>query len=188
MDSLKKLLGNTAPWLASALSAFGGPAGVIAGSALTALSSALGTPDAQPATIAKALVQATPEQMAALAKADNDFRLQMTQLGYQHETDLEKLSADDRASARGREEKTGDSWTPRILAGCIVGGFLITIYMVLSGYVAGLKDPMVSGLVGTLIGYISAKADQVIGYYFGSSAGSARKTELLNATGKGQLE
>jgi len=34
-------------------------------------------------------------------------------------------------------------------------------------------------LAGTLVGYLSAKAEQVLAYYFGSTAGSARKTELL---------
>jgi|GEM_PF-4281121 len=31
----------------------------------------------------------------------------------------------------------------------------------------------------TLIGYVSAKAEQVVSYYFGSSAGSSRKDALL---------
>jgi hypothetical protein len=35
-------------------------------------------------------------------------------------------------------------------------------------------------MVGTLIGYASAKADQVVSYYFGSSAGSDRKNVLID--------
>ena len=34
-------------------------------------------------------------------------------------------------------------------------------------------------LAGTIIGYVSAKCEQVLAYYFGSTKGSARKTELL---------
>jgi len=66
-----------------------------------------------------------------------------------------------------------------VLAGLIVGGFLLMVWFVLAGHVGGLKDPVAAGLIGTLIGYVSAKADQVVSYYFGSSAGSAAKTELL---------
>jgi len=35
-------------------------------------------------------------------------------------------------------------------------------------------------MAGTLIGYLSAKADQVLSFFFGSTAGSQRKTELLS--------
>ena len=38
-------------------------------------------------------------------------------------------------------------------------------------------------VIGTLIGYVSAKAEQVIAYYFGSSAGSKAKTDIM-ARGK----
>jgi len=36
-----------------------------------------------------------------------------------------------------------------------------------------------AAFAGTLIGYLAANAQQVISYYFGSSAGSDRKTELM---------
>lgn len=39
-------------------------------------------------------------------------------------------------------------------------------------------------LAGTVIGYLSAKAEQVVAYYFGSTAGSAKKSELLAQAGK----
>ena len=38
--------------------------------------------------------------------------------------------------------------------------------------ISTIVDPTVIGLIGTLIGYVSAKADMVIAYYFGSSSGS----------------
>ncbi len=34
-------------------------------------------------------------------------------------------------------------------------------------------------LAGALVGYVSAKAEQVIAYYFGSSSGSEQKTEIM---------
>ena len=39
----------------------------------------------------------------------------------------------------------------------------------------------VAGLVGTVIGYVAANAQQVVGYFFGSSKGSADKTDALAA-------
>jgi hypothetical protein len=81
-------------------------------------------------------------------------------------------------------DRIGDSWTPRLLAGVIVGGFLYTVYLVLSGTVSGLKDPTVAGIIGTLIGYVSAKADQVVGYYFGSSSSSRSKDDTIAAAVK----
>jgi lysozyme family protein len=40
----------------------------------------------------------------------------------------------------------------------------------------------ISGLIGSIVGYFSANAQQVIGFYFGSSAGSAAKTDQLAET------
>lgn len=40
--------------------------------------------------------------------------------GYDHAEDMETLAAADRADARQREIKTGDMWTPRVLAGSMV--------------------------------------------------------------------
>jgi hypothetical protein len=48
---------------------------------------------------------------------------------------------------------------------------------VVTGYVT--KDPTQATLVGTVLGYVFSEAKQVLAYYFGSSAGSDRKTELL---------
>jgi hypothetical protein len=42
-----------------------------------------------------------------------------------------------------------------------------------------MTDPAIVGSIGTLIGYVSAKADQVVSYYFGSSSGSKEKTQAM---------
>lgn len=171
-DLGKKIAAVGLPLLGAALPL---PGGAALGQGLAA---ALGLgADASPQAIDAAL--ATPEA-----------RLQAQQFALQHEQvilnitttaeiERERIAAGDRASAREREVKTADSWTPRGLAALVVGGFLFAVYMVLAGRVPGLNDPVIAGMVGTLIGYASAKADQVVSYYFGSSAGSARKDELL---------
>lgn len=61
------------------------------------------------------------------------------------------------------------------LALMIVVTFLLTVGMTLFGL-----TKIDSVLTGTLMGYLSAKCEQVISFYFGSSAGSQRKDELLH--------
>lgn len=170
MKNWKGVLASVAPALASAL---GGP---LAGVAVKTIGDRLlGKPDATEDDVAAALAGGDASVLVRLREIDAQFRKEMAQIG----VDLEKIAAEDRASARAREVSARDSWTPRVLAAVVVVGFFATVYMVLAGHVAGLKDPRVAVLVGTLVGYASAKADQVVGYYFGSSVGSARKTELM---------
>ena len=173
----KGTIGKIAPWIAGTL---GGPA---AGLAVETLCRAAGLEpsleNAQKAAEMAAAGSLTGEQFLALQKAEQDHMERMQAMGFKQLVDLEQIAFQDRASARDREVKTGDSWTPRILAGVVVFGFLWAVYYVLSGKVQGLKDPATIGMVGTLIGYISAKADMVVGYYFGSSSGSREKDQLL---------
>jgi hypothetical protein len=173
----KGVLGAVAPVLATAM---GGP---LAGQAVSAIAMALGLgPDTEEQAVAQAVAKASPEQLLALKMADQRFKLEMEKLG----VELERIAVEDRSSARKREAAVRD-WTPRILGFTIIFGFLYTVWAVMQGSVPNLRDPTTATMVGAVIGYISAKADQVISYYFGSSAGSARKTDqmdrLLSTTG-----
>lgn len=171
----KKLVGTVAPTLATAL---GGP---LAGVAVKTLSAQLlGKPDGKEDEIEAMLAGADPQTMIRLKEIDAEFKKSMTDAGIK----LEEIAATDRNSARQREIQTSDHVTPRILAGVVIGGFLLCVYAVLSGYVEGLKDPTIVGLVGTLIGYTSAKADQVVSYYFGSSASSRAKDDTISTIAK----
>lgn len=169
-DDWKRLVGSVAPALATAL---GGP---LAGVAVSALSEAmLGKPDGSVDDVAAAIRTGGADALLKIKDAERAFTTRMREL----DIDLERIHQADRASAREREGKTGDSWTPRILGAIIIGGFLTTVWVLLTGKVDGLKDPAVAATIGTVIGYVSAKADQVVSYYFGSSSGSAEKTALL---------
>ncbi len=168
MDLLK-IVGAVAPTLATAI---GGPLG---GMAMQVVSSVLGLPtDSSEKDVEKALKQATPEQLLALKQADNDFAVRMKEL----DIDLDRIAASDRDSARRREAQVRD-WMPRVLAFVVVAGFMATVFLVLLGYVDGMKDPLMATTVGTLIGFVSAKCEQVVAYYFGSSSSSQQKTQLL---------
>lgn len=80
---------------------------------------------------------------------------------------------------------TGDLWTPRLLAIVVILGFFASVLAVFAG-VADLAEPSTATLVGAVVGYASAKADQVVAYWFGSSAGSRAKTEELAAMARWQ--
>jgi hypothetical protein len=169
-EDWKNLVRTVAPGLATAL---GGP---LAGAAVQTISTAvLGKPDGTEEEVAIAVASGGADALLKLKEAENAFAIKMKELG----VDLEKVHAGDRNSAREREVKTGDVWTPRILAATIIGGFLAMVASVLLGKVTGITDPVAAGMIGTLIGYVSAKADQVVSYYIGSSAGSAAKTDLV---------
>jgi len=166
----KDIVSAVAPILGSAI---GGPVGGLAARALS--QAVLGKPDASEKELATAIEGASPETLLKLKQADQDFKLRMEEL----DIDLERIHQQDRSSAREREARTGDSWTPRVLASVVLAGFMGTVFMVLAGFVDGLMDPMAASLIGTLIGYVSAKADQVVSYYFGSSAGSKAKDAAM---------
>jgi hypothetical protein len=165
----KKILGTVAPVIATAL---GGP---LAGLAVKTVGVALGLGEgASEEEVAAAVAGASPDQLLALKKADQEFAVRMHEL----DVDLERIAEGSKDSARKREMSVGGYANP-ILASVIVIGFLVTAFMVLGGMVEGLKDPITASLVGTMIGYVSAKADQVVAYYFGSTAKSAGKDDTI---------
>jgi len=172
MDDILKaaggVLGAVAPMIASA---FGGP---LAGAATSAIIGALGlAPDASKEAVAQAVVAATPEQLIALKKADNDFRAQMRQLDITEE----QLSYTDRASARERETAVKDQ-TPSILAyGLTCGFFGLLGFATFKGF-----PPENAALLNIMIGSLGTAWAGAISYYFGSSAGSQAKDATLAAS------
>ena len=160
MSGWKSIVGAVAPALATAL---GGP---LAGLATTALTKALGLgSDSTEDQLAKAVSTATPEQLLAIKQAEQDFMVNMKEL----DVDLERIAMADRTSARKREADTGDSWTPRVLATLVIILFGYCLWWAFTGRMNGM-DAAAMSTIGGVIGYASAKADTVIGYYFGSSA------------------
>jgi hypothetical protein len=158
------LVETLAPTIATAL---GGP---VAGMAVKALSTALlGHGDGSEDDINAALATATPDQITALRKVDADFKVQMKTL----DIDLVKIAADDRASARAMQTEVKSDLVP-LLAVVVISAFVVVTIGTLMGYAK-----IESALAGTLIGYLSAKAELVLSFYFGSSAESERKNEML---------
>ena len=158
------LLGQIAPTIASAL------LGPVGGLAVKTLAQALGlNTDATHDDIENAMLTATPEQLAAIRKADNDFKVQMKQL----DIDLVKIAADDRRSARNMQMEVKSPLVPS-LAIIIIAAFVAVTIGTLMGYAK-----IESAMAGTLIGYLSAKAELVLSFYFGSSADSEKKSDMI---------
>lgn len=156
----KSVVGAVAPAIATAL---GGP---LAGIGVSAIGKALGLGEgATEGDVAKAVLKASPEQLMEIKKAEHEFTARMKEL----DVDLERIQMADRASARKREATTGDSWTPRLLAVLVIGLFGFCVWWAFSGDVGAMNAAQI-GIIGGVIGYASAKADTVVGYYFGSSA------------------
>ena len=163
MDWLKEI----APTAATLL---GGP---LAGMAVDAIGKAVGLSDATKDQVKEVLTSGTlnAEQMAAIKQAEAELVLKVKQL----DIDMEKIHAGDRASARDMAAKTGDIWTPRIIAGVVFLVWGAVNWKLFNGTISGDMRELVARALGTLDATLMA----VIYYYFGSSAGSKEKTQTL---------
>lgn len=162
-------------WLATiaptAATLLGGP---LAGMAVDAIGKAIGLTDATKEQVKDALASGTlnADQMAAIKQAEADLILKVKQL----DIDMEKVHAGDRASARDMAAKTGDTWTPRIIALVVFIVWGAVNWKLFNGTISGDMRELVARALGTLDATLMA----VIYYYFGSSAGSKEKTEAMN--------
>jgi hypothetical protein len=120
MSDWQDTLAAVAPGLATAIL---GPMG---GVAVRAIEGVFGLDNSTPEQLAQAVSGATPDQLLALKKADQDFTLNMKKL----DIDLERISADDRNSARNREASVKDR-TPALLALLMTFGFFGTLLFML---------------------------------------------------------
>lgn len=161
----KNIIGVIAPTVATAL---GGP---FAGLAVEALGAAFGMGGATEQEI-KSKVESgrlSGDQIVQIRMAEEALKTRMKELDIQEQ----QLYAGDRDSARRREEVVQDK-TNRNLGYLVVGAFITLVCATLLGYAK-----VESVLAGTLVGYLSAKCEQVLAYYFGSTKSGERKTELL---------
>lgn len=166
IQSAMGFLQKALPWIGAAAT---GNVPMLVGMAAKAIGDATGgTVDASPEGIAQAVAGATPEQIAAIKKADQDFAVQMQALGYKNVEELSRIAANDRADARNREIKTGDVWTPRILAMLVIIGYSLVQWFILTHIV----EPEMREIVMRSLGTMDMALGLVLGYYFGSSAAS----------------
>lgn len=165
MSGFKDVVSTVAPFLGNMI---GGPFGAAAATALSNFF--FGKDDASEEEIQKALTAASPDKLVELKKIDADYKTRMAELGI----DEQKVSADDRDSARRREKALKDN-LPSILALLITFGFFgVLLYIMVYGTNESSHD-----VVNLLIGSLGTAWISIISYYFGSSAGSQLKTMLM---------
>jgi hypothetical protein len=160
MDWLKQL----APTIASAL---GGP---LAGMAVSAISKAVGVePDQVQDMISSNKM--TPEQVAGVKLAELELQKQAQELGL----NFAKLEVEDRKSAREMQATTR-SIVPPVLAAIVTFGF----FGILGGMLFGKVSTADNTVLTMMLGSLGTAWTGIIAYYFGSSAGSQAKTDLLS--------
>jgi hypothetical protein len=166
-------IGSTAPLLGELI---GGPIGLGVTTAAALISHALGTPN-DPQAVETALNDPAALDKLRQAEGANAAQLQqlvVTQAHLAYQTNMARIQARDRANARAMGVANKD-WVPKALAMAVTGGFFgILLLMVFKAL-----PPENSNLVNVVIGALGTAWISIIGYYFGTSAGSMRKTELL---------
>lgn len=162
MDDIFGFVKGIAPTIAGLL---GTPA---AGVAVEALIKAFDGDDGAVKAIQDGTRQLSSDDIARIKLAEIAAKQRTEEIGLS----LESLSVDDRKSARERQASVRDS-VPSILAYAVTIGFFgILGYSITNGL------PDNQGLV-LLIGSLGTAWTGIMAYYFGSSAGSARKTEMM---------
>jgi hypothetical protein len=190
--SFTSILSAIAPELEAALPLVGGPFGAVASMALKAVSGVVTPTDPSPTVdkVLAALHGATPEQLAAIQKANDDFKLKTEQLGIdtlQIKADLEaKEAADDAADrASARASFIAVKFIPQMVLSAvfIAGYFFISGFLVYELFTGQIKlidvNPAVLTLVTTLVGVLTASVVQIVNFWFGSSHGSQKKDAAL---------
>ena len=157
-DTVKGLIGSAAPMVGTLI---GGPAGVMVGGLI---GEALGC-DATPQAIEHELKN-NPDALLKLRKLDSDERI----------TSLKDMYA-DRDSARDMNIKVQGSkdWLVRN-TGSVLGLFTVLAAFGMDGYLLYLSntpDATISPIFTLVAGGTSARAIQVLSFYFGDSKTSA---------------
>jgi hypothetical protein len=151
-----------APTIASCL---GGP---LAGMAVEAVSKAIGVdPSAVQDTINSGKL--TAEQIASIQSAEIALKAKAQEMGL----DFEQLAVQDRKSARDMQVTT-KSWIPPLLAIIVTLGFFGILGGMMTGRVTSSEALMI------MLGSLGTAWTGIIAFYFGSSASSQNKDQLLH--------
>jgi len=179
MADILGFMRKAAPWISAAAT---GNVPALVGLAAQTISGITGNKvEAHPDAIAAAVAGATPEQLMQFQLADKEIEAKMAALGFQNVEELAQIAAADRADARQREITLRDR-LPAYLSIFVTLGFFGVLFL---AFVKGVNDQS-RDLANIMIGTLGTAWVSVITYYFGSSAGSAQKSELLAKSGNGK--
>ena len=159
---------SLAPTVASA---FLGPLG---GIAVAAVGNLLGVSDATQDKIAQAIQtgQMTPEQITQLKKLELEYQANEKERGFRYA----ELAFKDRDSARNANVQGGVQrylfWLSLVLLLTTLGCEITVLFL-------GLPPATPDIVAGRVLGLMDSVALMVLAYWYGTSSGSAQKTELL---------
>lgn len=165
----KATLKTLAPTVATAL---GGP---LAGAAVSALGGILGLPDATPDTVAKAIQdgQLTPDHIAEIRKLELQYQSDEKERGFKYA----ELAFKDRDSARTSNVSGGvQKYLFWLSLALLIGSLGTEVLVLFKGYPSDIPEI----IVGRVLGLLDAVAMMVMTYWYGTTNGSAQKTELLS--------
>lgn len=164
MDFLKTL----APTVASAL------LGPLGGVAVAALGNLLGVSEPTQAKIADAISsgQLSPDQLSEIKKLEMQYRAEEKERGFKYA----ELEFKDRDSARRANVDGGTQkplfWLSLLLLAVTLGCEAVVLFH-------GLPADTPDIVVGRVLGLMDSVALMVLSYWYGTSNGSAQKSELL---------
>jgi len=173
----KEIIRGIAPVVGGAL---GGPLGASAASVVS--QALLGKPDAAEEEIAQYLEagKLTPDQIVELRKAEMEWTAKLKEAQIDLEKVTRQVEAEEKQSARLLAKLHG-MWPQFILTLAYnVGYFTVLVYLLTGKASAEMLD---NSLVAGLVGMLTTVVIETIRFWFGSSWGSKRKTELLNGSG-----
>lgn len=174
----KKTLGTVAPMLATA---FGGP---LSGVATKVALDALGIdPKEGEAAVEAAIAGGDPSVLVKLKEADHTFKIKMKELN----VDIKKLEAQnyavdagDRDNAREMAKLLGQA--PQvILSSIFIIGFVGVLWMLFVDTSVIHTSMMQPAMY--VLGILSAAIIQILNFWFGSSSGSMKKTNIMARSG-----
>lgn len=172
---IQGLLKTVAPGLATAL------LGPLGGMAVAAIGKAVGLDDATQESLSARLQGATPADLLAIKKAEQDFQAHMKELDIQIETIKIQSDVNDRASAREREIAVKDA-IPAVLAVLVTVGFFSVL-----GWMMKYGVPKDGGSEALLVmlGALGAAWASIVAYYFGSSSQQVKQSAVINKIASG---
>lgn len=166
MDWLKTI-GTIAPTVASAL------LGPLGGVAVSAIGSIIGIDEPTQDKIKSAIEAGnlTGEQITQIKTLELKLKAEEAERGFRYA----ELEFKDRDSARTMLTQTGAK-TPAVLTWIIV-----TIVLLLEGYILfkGVPEGMNELVMGRVLGTLDTSLAMVLAFWFGTTHGSAMKTEII---------
>jgi hypothetical protein len=161
--SWKKTLSAIAPTLATAL---GGP---IAGTAAKFISDKfLGGESVSETDIEQFVLNANPEQLSEIKKADHEFKLQMEKLG----VDVFALEVKDKESAREHNKQSSMPAVLSVSLTVVIGLLLYALFYIEPPQ--GAKEPLL-----IVLGMVVKEWSNAMHFWFGTTRSSQDKTKLI---------